>query len=434
MMNIDRLINLDARRQFDSLFVLVADISNNYVFLDKFYLVRKEYESFANSINIYDKENQNWTFSYKYISQKIEVNDFIDLFGFEAQLSDNKLETINHLNNQLKEITIFFDKQENHIVFNDESRRLVNSFFEERKTILEKTSENFPLELENLSNARSLLFRLYNVGQANMSALLVDNEQHPTMIFDLGKSRKCQTAIDLLQNHLPIENSGKCTTVVISHYDDDHINMAKYLPYKGHSLQFIMPEFLHPSDIYKPNIQILLYRAILNGGKVCFILNNSLRRPIIKNYAMFLQGAKNKRDLNQSTDENSHGLVVYLSLFDKNILVPGDVLYDDVFTNLSKPLLPTHAIIPHHACNYNGKPNSKIVDLSYLKESFTFCGPHGRYHHPNFTHFSSYKSKGEHLIRLIRRSGNQNVFCRNIKIPDYYYDTFACAFYDWIIK
>ena len=432
-MELNNLVNKRIKEGLDLLFVLVSDINNGQVFLDKFYVNKEEYELFARSLNENIEDIK--SYSYEYRSQKIKLEDLVELFSLTTN-SAEKVALIDELNNQLKNVAIFIGEGNPYVTKDYNIRDVVNQFFENREYIDNKTGENFPFELEDLNNKNdSILFRMYNVGQANMSALLIGKEKRPLIIFDLGKSRKCQEAIDLLQNQLPSSNSSNVVTIVISHYDNDHINMASDLPLHGKSLQFIMPEFLHHSDIYKPNIQLLLYRAILNGNKVCFIINESLNNSLLINgYFSLVQGCKNKKDLNQSSDENAHGLIVDLNINGKRLLIPGDALYEDIFTTLSSPLTPNYVIIPHHSCEYNGNINASKISFRNLEESFTFCGPNGKYHHPNKTHFQHYMVGESKIVRLAKSDKNSKVFDHSSKIIDRYYDIQIGQHYDWVIR
>ena len=416
------------------MFVLVSEIEESSVWLEEFFVNKSEYDRFAYSINSREEtETNTHSYDYQYRREKIRKDCFCCLFGFE----DFEEWSIDALNGLLKNVSIKRSGDYgSDVVFNSESRITVNNYFDERRYIFNKTNENFPLVFEDEALYDSAVFRMYNVGQANMSALLFGDEKFPAMIFDLGKSRKCNEAIDLLQNRLPASGSGRTTTIVVSHFDNDHINMAGYIPYEGRSLQLLCPEFLHQSDIYKPSIQLLFYRIIRNGNMACVFLNDRLINQITRQYVTFLQGSKTKRDRNQSTDENSHGLITLLSINGKKVLVPGDVLYEDIFTRIPSPLDPNYVIIPHHACKYLDKIDQSILDLSRLEESFTFCGPHGGFHHPNKTHFEQYYSiVGAKTIRLIRPNRSSSmVYDHSLRISDFYYSTINSSHYDWKLK
>lgn len=392
----------------------------------------QEYGRFASSLNEREHvEKPTHSYDYQYQRKKIDKDCFYCLFPL-----DFRQESIDELNRLLKNVSIRrSEDRESLIVFNNEDRIAVNKYFDERKYILEKTNETFPLHFEDQNQFDSAIFRMYNVGQANMSALLVGEEKFPEMIFDLGKSRDCPEAIDLLKNRLPLMGSGRITTIVVSHFDNDHINMAKYIPDEGRSLQLLCPQFLNDSDIYKPNIQLLFYRIIKNGNMACVFLNDRLRNQVTSQFVSFLQGASVKRDRNQSTNENSHGLLSLLSINGKKVLVPGDVLYEDIFTAIPTPLDPDYVVVPHHACKYLEQINPRVLDLSKLKESFTFCGPHGGFHHPNKTHFEQYMVQGAKIVRLVRDGRiRQKIYDRSVRVPDTYFLQSPLSHYDWELK
>lgn len=429
-MAIKEIINKSIIRKFNLLFVAVSEIHEGQLVIDKFYVNKEEYDNFATFLRNLETPK---AYSYKYYSQKVDLLDFIVLFHLQLE-GNNYDDLINNLNIQLKNTAIIIISSDEIVINHEyEQRIIVNEYFEERDIIKEKRVETFPLPLQDeLTNTQeAVIFRVYNVGQANMSALLVGQKQEPVMIFDLGKSRRCKLATDLLSKQL--KKQKRTTTIVISHYDNDHINMANYLPNSGTNLQFFMPEFLHPSDIYKPNIQLLVLKAVFNGSKVCFFLNDRLQTPITLGYATFLQGVSHKRDANQSTDENSHGLMVYLEIKNKTVFIPGDVLYDDLFTALPQPLSPNYVVVPHHACLYINKINNAVINMNNLEESFTFCGPHGGYHHPNLTHFCQYQVNNAKLVRLAKKNDKNIVYYHNRKTSDTFYSVVKADHYDWVL-
>ena len=128
-----------------------------------------------------------------------------------------------------------------------------------------------------------------------------------------------------------------------------------------------MPDFLNKSDIYKPNIQILINKIIHNGNRACFILNNTLVNPINYGPLSLYQGNMNITDRNQHSKENSHGIITVINTITDKVLLLGDALYNDMFTTIIEKIKPTYMIIPHHGCSinhYGGFPNYLDLSLS----------------------------------------------------------------------
>ncbi len=418
---------------FDLIFVFVSEIEENSFFMDEFFVNEHEYALFAKSLKTVEGElTGHHPYDYEYRSARIEKEAFIKYFHFGSEER-----SIDELNVRLKNVAIHrFESLGKAVDLEYKDRIIVNDYFDERKYIFEKTNERFDFSFPGLDKPKeSVIFRMYNVGQANMSALFVGEKDFPEIIFDLGEKKRCNEAIDLLQNRLPLSGSGETTTIVISHYHDDHIKMAKYIPQRGRSLRFICPQLLHSLDFNKPNIQTLLDLISNNGYSACFFPNDSIKNPIKKRFVTFLQGSKVKRDSNQNESENSHGLITLLTINGKKVLIPGDALYGDIFTRLNSPLKPDYVLIPHHACEYNGPINPKIIDLSKLKESFTFCGPHSGHHHPNKTHFDQYLVNDAKAIRLANPSKPfPIVFDGKAQIVDEYYLISFASHYDWKLR
>lgn len=294
-------------------------------------------------------------------------------------------------------------------------------WLKEQNTILEKNQETFPYSYTSDDYSKKI-FRMFNVGQGCCSALYENNI--PTLIFDIGGSRRCSGVVNLLSKEI---NDSRLHTFIISHYDSDHINMADLIPMKKDSrYRFFMPALLDVSLLSSPVVQQLFFKIINNKSEVVMFLNNKLITPIKYGNLTIYQGNMHKKDSNQSTNENSHGLLCLLKKDEKEILIPGDVLYNDLFTIISGRLKPTNVIIPHHSCNYRG--NFKNIDLSDLKESFIFCGPHGGYKHPNYTHFSKYLKAP--VVRLVRKLPS-NCFDNGKVITDSYCTLIKADHYDW---
>jgi len=420
-----------SRDDLDSMFVVASEINDSKLLIEKFYINKMEYERY--SMNLDDAGNNlNKSFRCRYSRQTIDLYSFLNFFDLNIDLMNNEEnDLIDRINEKIKNYVLSFNGDQIEITIS-ESRRVVNEYFNNRQYIKQKDAEHFPFNINiNFDGDDDVRFRLYNVGQANCSALIIN--EIPKIIFDLGKSRKCPDSIDMLSTKLLLDDNSR-KTIIISHYDNDHINMACHLPNSGANLQFIMPDFLNSSDIYKPNIQLLLTRAINNGNNICLILNDKLNRPLDLGGLKIYQGSSCKKDIHQSTNENSHGLLCYLNIRDKTIFIPGDALYGDLYTSLPAPINADYVIIPHHSCDYTSPINLGVIDLFSVKEAFVFCGPHYSYHHPNHSHFIQYLKAGAKLKRLSSPSSSRNIvfFGRNT-ISDIYFDYTSSGYYEWVL-
>lgn len=431
---------LSTNKRFNLLIVYVTKVLKNELTFEKFYINEEEYIEFLEGI----KEKKVLKLSYYYQTQKMWVTDFVKTFGIEYDKLryENDLSFLIDINNQLKDIVYQYSNGISKYVGFDSRKRLNEYVWQYTREQLTYTIRDNQIDyhgkdgainafenyIKNDSNysASSGIFRMYNVGQGNMSALFLNQNESPSFIFDIGCSRKCMSAINLLSN---LNNS----TVIISHFHDDHINMANYFPVCGANLSFIIPEFLLPTDIYKPNIRLLLFKAIFNGNHIYQIPNDSILKPTqgFNKIITFMQGSSKHMDSEQYSDENSHGIICNIDINDKQILVPGDALYLDLFTNLNSPLEPTYVLIPHHSCEYKKSIPTRVLDLNLLKESFTFCTQHKGYHHPNKTHFQKYMVNNAKLVRLTRNMKSLIVYDGTTAINDIFYDVKNKDYYDW---
>lgn len=435
---------LSSNKKYNLLIVYVTQVLKNELIIEKFYVNEAEYEKYCEEIKgkIYND------FSYYYQTQKVKKKDFFKTFGIneEGVKTEDEYSFLLTVNTQLKNnvyqytggiikpLLNYRPRMEAHLYIESDASRLLeyrSNNYDSQSDNNENLPKDFLSLISNIDAVDSARFRMYNVGQGNMSALFLNGSDDPAYIFDLGCSRKCKSAIDLLSMKL----KGKESTIIISHFDNDHINMAQYLPLLGAKLTFIIPAFLLPTDIYKPNVYMLIIKALFNGNNIIQVPNNSIKTPYttFNGLITFLQGDSTKKDVNQSTDENSHGLICTINKNGKQVLVPGDVLYGDLFTKLNKPLQPDYVVIPHHSCEYKNKIPTFILDLSNLIESFTFCTQHRGFHHPNKTHFGQYMVNNAKLIRLVRNDKQLIVFDGKTSINDSFYDVKTADYYDWIL-
>ncbi len=420
------LVNVH-KKKYDLLIISVSKIDSYDLIVDEFFLNKSEYEDFSKSI----KNDPDRTYSWFYTTKRINLFVFAEETKLEI-VDSNSDELLLSINKQLKNVAyeVVRDGKKTSInKINEYSARMnINDYIE--KNIKLRNIDDIDYSFNQITNGEYCAFRMYNIGQGNMSALFIGDKLVPKILFDLGCSRKCSSAINLLSKNMVLNSNNRIITIFISHFHNDHINMAKYLPSGGLSLQFIIPEFLSPTDMFIPNVSLLLYKAILNGNCIYVVKNDSLVTPLNFGNLILYQGSSRRKDVNQFSDENSHGLVVTLNIKDKVLLIPGDTLYEDIYTTLKSPLKPTHVIIPHHACQYLTPINSKILDLTRLEETFTFCAQHRGYHHPNATHFKQYLLYSSNLKRLVRNEKKYIVFDKTAIIKDSFYTILHGDFYD----
>ena len=422
-------INMSKTDNYDSLFLCAEEfLNNNTIKISKFYINKREYIHFANSL---EQNESALSFNYKHSQQTITINDlrgFLNNLNFRFDVEIEK--DVDSINNVLKTISIV-KKSNGNYELDDELQRyksISNEYFENKIIELKKSSNTFPFKgSENdVKLYRTKRLVMFNIGQGNLSALFTN--YYPSYIFDLGYGYKNDFATIML-NHLNL-SSDKLTTIVISHYHNDHINYASELPNRGANLEFIMPDFLNKSDIYKPNIQILINKIIHNGNRACFILNNTLVNPINYGPLSLYQGNMNITDRNQHSKENSHGIITVINTITDKVLLLGDALYNDMFTTIIEKIKPTYMIIPDHGCSinhYGGFPN--YLDLSLLKESFVFAKCHRGYKHPNLTHLRLFMDKP--IIRLSNKNEPHYIYDKNKRILDKYCKVLNYPIYIW---
>ena len=411
------------QKDFNMGFLSLSESEKNHlVNVEKILCNKKEFESFSH--RLHEKNKKTKFYKYKIYRQTMTLENIDEFLRKNVHDYRRDVAPFNLDIDQMNEIlgNLVYVNGEGFI--RSEIRTSINNFFIRQVEIKIKDSEHFPFEF-GYSNT-SMFLRHYNVGQANMSCLYVNRT--PRMIFDLGKSRMCRSAIGLLQNEL--SQTKEMKTILISHYHYDHYNMVRNLPWDVKNVQFIVPEPLNNAIACTPLFQELLLRVINNGLGICFIRNNRLANPIKFGPVLIGQGNQVMRDPNQHSDENSHGLVCFLEHNNNLVYIPGDVLYGDIFTHFSFPMNPTHVIIPHHSCYYDCHIRiSRYINDNNIRESFIFCGPHRGHHHPHESHYSYYKN----ITILINNRRQQFSFRnpRNTQFTDGKINYLYWDYFDW---
>lgn len=447
-MTLNDLINKHVFPKYDLVCFYASKIIGKKILLEKYYLQSQEYDRFASQFqnsNGYNTESFYISVGYSYIyrEQTVDFEEFKKLFQIDLPIAQES-PVLDSLNYQIRntalvirsEMESFLDRQYS-------SRVMVNAFFEQEenftKYIVIPTEEaSYGTTRPTTTALKDLLdlscygendvaLRMYNVGQANCSALYIGGR--PRLIFDLGKSRECQPARHLLSNKL-LDFSDR-VVFIVSHFDNDHINMAGSISANRGNLNFVVPFFHRSLYASKPNVQLIVSCSLYHGNKLFIIPDEFLSAPINTKHFSLYQGSARKKDKNQSTDQNSHGLIGLIEYNGKIVWIPGDVLYDDLYTTIGQPLKPTYVIIPHHSCRYKKTISSGIIDLTDLSESFTFCGPHRGFHHPNKTHFDQYSVNNAKLIRLARKGEAGIVFDGSSSVKDNFYTVLTDDYYEW---
>ena len=310
------------------------------------------------------------------------------------------LKEINHV---LKGYQYCFGGSHHYHYFNEELTNAINQNIELVPNIENPENIDIPALLpapyQIIDNPELFELRVYSVGQANCSALIkyIDNSKadyNVVAVFDFGLENGKRNA-DLKKMISKIDEN---TTIVVSHFDLDHINnITKFDLIK--TCRWLFPE--HEPDNEDAN---LIYHELLKvafsksrNGKQVF----SYKAPYsLSNYLRINQNTTGRiGDYRyQSTLVNAQSIIVSLSINGTNVLVPADALYrdfpEDVFNYTYN-----YVLIPHHGCRYGDNTNSspyydEIKKITYSEPvGIVMCGKDGkRYGHANTSHLSWYSN------------------------------------------
>lgn len=257
-------------------------------------------------------------------------------------------------------------------------------------------------EIEEITDNGRFEIRIYNVGQANCSALIKYLDDSKTnykviMVFDFGFQKKNGKNSALEEMISKIDSQ---TTILISHFDSDHIN--NIANHTNLSNRWIFPNYEGKKKRALKTFQVLMQVAkkkTLSGTVYRFPIPFNLSPNIsIHQYTGVTKG-----DSFQSTLMNSQCLVCKISANGKDILIPADALYEEFGDELVlENKQYDYIIVPHHGCEYVSA-SSAITTLKIRKiigedtVGYVMCGKN-TYGHANEDHLSWFKNSSIHMF------------------------------------
>ena len=249
--------------------------------------------------------------------------------------------------------------------------------------------------LQDSEDTENLVLRIFDVGQANCSALIKlnnnDTIEKVICVFDIGcqKEKRLNTKLNDMLNHISNES-----TIIISHFDSDHFNNYKSIKLNVTN-RWLFPE--HRPEKYRAS---KLYDALLAiASKKSFSGSvYSYSTPYkLSPYLTIYQNNLGKKDPYQSTDENANSIVCKISLNEKRALIPADALYKEFHKDIFDQPYDL-VIVPHHCCEYSSKESSSLeiqnIFRSLVKndtQAVVMCGKN-TYGHANNSHLSWYSN------------------------------------------
>ena len=383
-------------------------------FLKDYSIEAKEVFNYPNiRVSSYDVRWREFVESINYLSNAIsryypEKSDFLtnsvrELLDRNGDLSDESIEAVlDNVNETLTGYQFYFRGNEQRHFFNDELIDAINvnieavPYTDDLENV--RVPACMPEEYRVIDNPDLFELRVYSVGQANCSALikytdLQKSDFNVVVVFDFGlESGKRNAQLNRMINKID-EN----TTIIISHFDMDHINnIGKFLLKR--TCRWLFPE--HEPRKKKAN---LLYHDLLKtaarksvNGRQVF----SYKTPYsLSTYLRINQNTNNRIADNryQSTLANAQCIISSLCINDTNVLIPADALYRDFPADVFNYRY-NYVLIPHHGCEYGDPVTSHDAYFDSIKEivnddleGIVMCGKGGiRYGHANTKHLQWY--------------------------------------------
>lgn len=252
-------------------------------------------------------------------------------------------------------------------------------------------------EIEPVDDPDLFELRIYNVGQANCSALIkyldrAKKDYKVVMVFDFGYQRSGNN-MKLDEMISKIDSS---TTILISHFHNDHINnITHHLTLRTN--RWLFPD-CHPNNFMANKIYAALVKVatgktssgILYRFPVPFRFSDNI---LVDQYLGNRIHGWPRRSL-----INAKCLVCKISIREKDILIPGDALYEDygdalILENNKKY---DYILVPHHGCKYINKTvaSHMLKIWNFVDDNtvgFVMCGKNN-YGHANENHLSWFKN------------------------------------------
>ena len=397
-MNYQRIVKYQSPLDSLSNFIILLNVNLNHkneVFLNKAYIEKKKYDSLAikiiRGLDIHFRDYPLVRTARSKISQKELAKIAKDLSIYDFVKTNR--EWILKINEKLVDKAIYRDNVAYKIV-DYKNRAIIYNYVEEFK------KENAKHEITNFNfdfnNSNKLKLRIFNVGQANCSCLYVDKNIHT--LFDIGDMHRNYSLSKTIKEADNFD-------IIISHFDNDHINASKRLFKKAkNNVTLYFPSW-EPVKNLNTMAQFLLLGACISNYNLVPLDLNSSQKNNVRGVDVF-QGVLQTKNALKLSERNARCLISQINHGEESILIPGDALYD----NFPIAFKPTKMIIPHHGCYYDRRIPLSQINIEKLNETFVFCGPSRKYHHPNVTHIGRFfkNSKGK-VLRFKNKNLSQNV-------------------------
>lgn len=265
-------------------------------------------------------------------------------------------------------------------------------------------------------------FRVFNVGQANCSALLKmkENDDYDVVaVFDLGYEEGKITNYELNSVLGKIDNR---TTIVISHFDSDHINNVVSMN------QYATNRWVIPDHEPKVEAASIFYQALLAQMTAKSYSGAIYRYSVpmfLSPYFKISQNQTGRHEHFQSSQINADCMISSLLFNNTKILIPGDALYRDFPKDIFDYEFD-YILVPHHCCRYEPKGSSHRRLIEKIEQitkndplGIVMCGTnnHG---HANNDHLSWYKNHFLFRDSVVYNGRDNVVYTINNHNQDFY--------------
>lgn len=358
-------------------------------------------EHFSKIYNIIKKYYQKWEWKFSQVTRKRSDSENVA-----------NVENVENVENDF----LFINRELSHMVFSLNKKSLVKAYKKNEKfninykkdlafinKNISKNNNNKLMKLINKSFIKNPELYVYNVGQANTSGLFFNSNKIPFGIFDIGNCNNSNVEVENMYRKL--DETG---FILVSHYDNDHINRYDQLSNKAWKRFFILPEFslIKLTSTYRKFIDKIRKESPM----IIYIKDNSLKGEYLDlGHIRIYQGDTTNMSSYQSTQENTHSLVSLIRFNDQNkALLPGDALYEEFPESEIGNV--DYLVLSHHGCKYNHK-----IEIKVNKGAFVFVRSpsQDKYKHPHKTHIersrNALSSKNDHCIyRFINNKSSNN--------------------------
>ncbi len=306
--------------------------------------------------------------------------------------------------------------EKNRNIFNTE-KNVINDEEIDKKVLENTMNKYYP------KNINKIKYTMYYVGQGLCS--YINFNRNFGLFYDIGFSVSGQKDTSI---NFEVDGSYKryCNNrpkaIILSHWDTDHILGIVYCDTEIYDRIWIAPDLnnIHSNSgsALRLSKYLSLREEIKNIGiaeykKTLFLISDEYNDNIVYGNGKFtIYKGKGTATNGYSNKKNNIGLLVELTIMDKNLLLTGDVDYFKMPSKLTTKSFD-YLQVPHHGANV-GIP---IFKPKVINESVAIVpvSKVNKFKHPYLNHMKALKNDGFEILRADKFEERNECICNGNK-------------------